>query len=636
MSDWNIDIPVAEYFDRDTPGLDKLIREVIAAPKVALDTETTGLRKWKDVPLFWSMSWGGRRRVTLHASVMPLFREAFEDQKKYWYFANAKFDLHMVANYGCPIKGHVVDIQVMHALLHDDRPHALKSIAEEVKGWRWSDFKDTFKKTKDQTYQDAMMAMFHNDRQRLVEYACNDAYATMEIGEELDKLLYREHTWSMYPSIYPTLGEVFWKTEMPFTRVLWKMERRGILLDQERAAKSREPIEKRMVEIEKRVAQLKGASFNLGSRTDMMRALLEEEGLRPLGYTKGGKSGKRSPKMDEEFYMAYRGQSELAGLKYEYESIRKVKSTFIDGLIAEADNDSRIHTSFTQDTARTGRLSSKEPALQVIPNADNDDYKLREMFVSAPGMSLICRDYNALEMRLLACGSREPSMVDIFRRGWDIHMGNAAMVFGVEYDDIAAAKKKKDNKQPLSELEKQLIRYRGDIKAVGFGLNYGMREKTLAANLGCSVEHALGVTDKYMARYPAVQQFFEMSVDTARRSGHAYSLLGRRRKLPNIHSHLEHLRHQAERQATNMEIQGTAADVVRMAMLALDDANLEYHFGAHMELQVHDELVFEVPDETAVEADRAIAEIMEHPLWSELDVELKTAGSIAKNWYEAK
>lgn len=169
-----------------------------------------------------------------------------------------------------------------------------------------------------------------------------------------------------------------------------------------------------------------------------------------------------------------------------------------------------------------------------------------------------------------------------------------------------------------------------------YTLNYGMKEKLLAANLGSTVEHALMIKDKYMDRYPAVRAFFDEAVNTARQTGHAYSLLGRRRKLPNIHSHMDYLRYQAERQASNMEIQGTAADVVRMAMLALDDANLEYHFGAEMILQVHDELVFEVPKECAKECDLAIASIMEDPLWHQLPVAMKTSGSIASNWYEAK
>jgi hypothetical protein len=348
---WNIEIPTAEYVDRDYPRLEQLINEVRAQPRIALDTETTGLNTWKDMPLFWSLAWPGRR-MTLHASVMPLFQEAFDDPRKYWYFANAKFDLHMTANYGCPIQGHVVDVQVMHALLHDDRPHALKSIAEEVKGWRWSDFKDTFRPRPGFTYQDAMMEMFHADRGRLVEYAANDAYATFEIGMELDRQLHRERTYSLYPDLYPTLGEVFWRTEMPFTRVLWKMERKGIKLDFERAERTKEPISQRMAEIEKRVAQLKGASFNLGSRPDLIQALVVEEGLRPLSYTKGGKSGKRTPSLDEEFFKAYRNTSELASLKYEYDSIRKVKSTFIDGLLKFADPNQRVHTSYKQDTAR--------------------------------------------------------------------------------------------------------------------------------------------------------------------------------------------------------------------------------------------------------------------------------------------
>jgi len=237
-------------------------------------------------------------------------------------------------------------------------------------------------------------------------------------------------------------------------------------------------------------------------------------------------------------------------------------------------------------------------------------------------------------MRLLACAAMEKDMIDIFLRGWDIHMGNAAMVFGMPYDDIKAAKKKE--KKDLTDYDKRCLKARGDVKAIGFGLNYGMKENLLAKNLQCTKEEALELMGKYMARYPAVAKFYQEAIEETRETGYAFTILGRRRFLPEIVSPNEMDRWKAERQAVNMQIQGTAADAAKMAMILIDDAKLDERFDCQMLLQVHDEIVFECPEEATEEALREITQWMEHPFPTDLAVPLSISGGKAKNWAEAK
>lgn len=633
MGEWNTDIPKAEWFDKDSKGLHALIREVADQREIAIDTETTGLNVWKDMPLFWSLSWGARR-ICLPADTLPLFNEAFRKEQTHWYFANAKYDMHILANYGIHPKGKLVDVQVMHALLYDDKPHGLKFIANEVLGWRWSDFKDTFKLGHGRTYQDELMAAYETDRTRLIEYAANDAYGTMQAGLKLKKELDDTVTYGGYPYLYNTLGDIFWRTEVPFTRVLYKMERSGILLDLDYLQSVADPIDARVAEIDRRWFQLNG-NRNIRSTSDLIEVLVHKEGLAPMKWTKGGASGIRKPCMDEEFLAAVAHKSESAKLALELRGLVKMKTNFIEGMRKFADPQDRVHARFNQDTARTGRLSCASPPLQTIPNPEADDFKIRKGFVARRGYKLICRDFEALEMRVLAAQSGEPDMMQVFANGWDIHMGNAAMVFNVPYEDIAKAKKKA--KSELTDYDKECLEYRRRIKVVGFGLNYGMKEKLLAANLGSSVEHAVEIMNKYLDRYPAVKRFYARSIETTRASGgYAFSLIGRRRHLPNINSHMDFERFRAERQASNMEVQGTAADIVRLAMLAIDEADIEGRFGASMVLQVHDELLFECPEETAEEANKEIEMWMSNSLPEDSEVKFTTSGSITDNWADAK
>lgn len=649
---WNVRLPNAEWYDQ-TSNIESLMNELKAQTHVAIDTETTGLIVWKDLPLFWSMAWGNRR-VCLPADMLHKCRELFSDPNKNWIFANAKYDAHILANAGLQIKGKLVDTQVMHALLYEEQSHGLKEMANQILGWKWQDFFDTFKpqqviddasneKRKEQVGE-MLMRTFHNDRSTLIEYASNDAYGTMQLYNVLKRELEDAYTHSLYPDRYATLWDLFWKTEVPFTKVLWKTERNGVLIDDNYLKEVATPVKKELAKIEKDLFREVGWAINPNSPTQLRKLFFEELKLKPIGITKGGKSGVKLPQTNEEFlsYYAVRVDGATASrqkaqviceIMLEQRALSKLLGTYVEGLPEHYDRENRIHARANQDVARTGRLSSSNPNLQNIPNPESDRFKVRGAFIAPDHYDLLCFDYQALEMRLLAAAALEQDMIQIFLDGKDIHMGNAALVYGLPYEDIAAAKKKKEG---LTEYDHQCIKARSDVKIVGFGLNYGMKEHLLAKNMKCTVPKAIDTMNKYMARYPAVQHFYKEAIEEARKCGYAFSVLGRRRFLPEIASHNQFDRWQAERRATNMQIQGSAADVVRMAMILIDEQGLDLEYGCHMLLQIHDELLFECPVETGDICMPIIEEIMEHSLPSQLAVPLTVSKSRTKNWAQAK
>lgn len=630
---WNVGLPSAEYYNAGDPALLDVVAEAARQPIIAIDTETTGLEIWKCVPLFFSLAWGARR-FCFPSEVLPYFQEVFADPEKEWVLANAKFDQHMLANVGSHLAGKLMDISVMHALLYDDSPHGLDFMGKQILGWQW---KDMFEKWDRQEYPnvgDFLQALFKSDPQKLVEYASNDAYGTLLIFYKLQQEMLSENIHSLYPERYRTLWDYFYKIEVPFTRVLWKCERNGVLINATYLSDISKRVGLVIDQLARDITREVGYPVNMNSPMQMRKYFFEVLKLRPISWSNGGKSGVKQPQVDASFLEHYSDVSVVAKLMLQHRDLSKLKGTYADGLPRFFDNYGRIHTRYNQDIARTGRLSSADPNLQNVPNAEKDEHRIRAAFIAPPGKKLICFDYEALEMRLLAAAAMEQDMIDIFLKGWDIHMGNASMVFGMPYDDIKTAKKKPKNE--LTDYDKRCLKARSDVKSVSFGLNYGMKEHLLAKNLGCTVGEAVDLMERYMARYPAVGHFYEEAVEETRKKNKAYTLLGRRRALPEINSPHPGGRGQAERQAVNLQIQGTAADAVKMAMILLDDAQLEDRFGCKMLLQIHDEIVFECPEETCDEAMAEIKMWMEHPFPTDLAVPLTVSGSKADNWADAK
>lgn len=653
---WNIHLPTANWFTLQSPELEALVREAKAHKLIAIDTETTGLNICSDIPLYWSLCWG-ERRMCMPISTLAAFREVFAEEDRAWVFANAKFDMHMLANVGIEFKGRIYDVAVMHALLYEESSHALKDMAGQILGWKWQDFFDTFKAEtvvgadgtkRKETIEERLRRIERTDLGVLVEYASNDAYGTMRLFDALNKELCNSPTFSLYPETFGTMADVYFKTEVPFTKVLYTCERNGILVNMPYLATTEPPLAKEIADIEREIVHVVGRALNPNSPLQLRDYFFKEKGYRPVKMSKGGKTGVRNPSSDKDVIKAFAEDGDpVAALILKHRELGKLLGTYVRGLHRVADPNGRVHTRFNQDVARTGRLSSSEPNLQNIPKPDKDKFKLRGAFISKPGHSLIVVDYEQLEMRLLAAAAMEPGMIGIINAGRDIHMGNAALVFGkkfdITYDDIVAAKKidkqVAEGKLPESALTakvKNCLFARNAAKSIGFGLNYGMKENKLARQLGVTTEEAIEMIDAYMATYPAVKQFYAEAIEETQKTGYAHTLLGRRRYLPEIHALSELDRWGAERKAVNTQIQGTAADACRLAMIHCYNSGLDKQFGCNMLLQVHDELVFECPDEHLEEAKEIIKDCMEHPFATDLAVPLAISMGTGPSWMHAK
>lgn len=439
-------MPDTLYVSRDSTHdqIQYLVNAIEGEKHIAIDTETTGLSKWGDVPLYWSVAWGNSR-ATLRADVLVHCQRAFADPSKTWILANAKFDMHMLANYGLNITGDWHDVQVMHALLYEDKPHKLKFIANHILGWTWADFEDTFGRIgKKQSAEEVIMRAERENFDLLVEYAANDAWGTLKCWESLKQTLQGEYTYSLFTNVPPyisTLWDFFERVEVPYTKALWAMERRGIKVNRAQFEAARPEAHAKIRQIERDIVREAGFMLNPKSTPQLQRYFFEIANLTPLSMTSGGKSGVRKPQCNEPFLEYYKNHDPVAALILEHREYTKLLGTYIDGLHELLDPYDRIHSNFNQDVARTGRLSSSDPNLQNIPRPENDHWNLRSAFITEPGWKVIAADYSQLEMRLLAAAAMEKPMIDIFLRSWDIHSGNAALMYDTIYEDVAAGKK---------------------------------------------------------------------------------------------------------------------------------------------------------------------------------------------------
>jgi DNA polymerase-1 len=585
----------------------------------------------------------------MNSSTLPFFQAAFEDPEKSWVMANAKYDTHILANVGVNIAGELRDTQVMHALLYEDRPHGLKHMAQHILGWKWSDFQDTFgkiSKARGVTAEDVIRRAEAENFNLLVEYAANDAWGTWNVYKKLEQQLTEAVTHSLYTDTWPhinTLWDLFSKIEVPYTKVLWKNERAGIKLDVAYLEKCAPEIKKGIHKLGREITREAGFNINPESPQQLRELFFDKMGINPLKQTKGGKTGVRHPSTDKGVLVKLAESHPIAEKILEYRKLSKLYGTYILGLAAAADPNGRIHARFNQDVTRTGRLSSSNPNMQNIPRPDNDAWGLRKAFIPEEGNCIIAGDYKQLEMRLLACAALEQDMIDIFARDWDIHMGNASLMFDIPYEEIEDAKQI-EKQVKTGELEEdamtphvtECLQARAAAKAIGFGLNYGMGAKKLAGTLKCSMGEAQQKIKTYRGTYPAVDNFYKEAIEETEKYGYAFTLLGRRRNVPEILSTRKDERHRAERIAVNTQIQGSAADVVKMAQIVCDSAELEERYGCHMLLQIHDELVFECPIETAQEAMEEVRLLMENSLPEPLPVALGVDIGMGNSWMAAK
>ena len=405
------------------------------------------------------------------------------------------------------------------------------------------------------------------------------------------------------------MDKLCYEVELPLCPVLSEMEHAGVLVDRQALTTFGAMLEERIKADEAIIYELAGEEFNINSTQQFGKILFEKLGLPPVKKTKSGWS------TSAEVLEKLRGKHPIVEAVLDYRQLAKLKSTYVDGLTKVIAADGRIHTSFQNTVTATGRLSSTEPNLQNIPVRTELGAELRKMFVSPKGGQLVDADYSQIELRLLACISGDEAMQAAFRSGEDIHTVTASQVFGVPTESVTHEMRRR-------------------AKAVNFGIVYGISDFSLSQDIGVTRAEAREYMDKYFETYHGVRDYMKEVVEQAKENGYVSTILGRRRWLPELKSSNFNLRSFGERVALNMPIQGTAADLIKLAMIKVRDRLREGGLEARLILQVHDELIVECPDGEVEQVKAVLTQEMEGVM--DLPVPMRADSAAGRSWAEAK
>ncbi|MBR8209754.1 DNA polymerase I [Burkholderia cenocepacia] len=468
-----------------------------------------------------------------------------------------KYDAQVLANYDIALNGIEHDTLLESYVLESHRTHDMDSLALRHLGVKTIKYEDVAGKGAKQIGFDEVALA------QAAEYAAEDADITLQLHHALYPQVARE----------PGLERVYREIEMPVSLVLRKMERTGVLIDDARLHAQSTEIATRLIELEGEAYELAGGEFNLGSPKQIGQIFFEKLQLPVVKKTPSG-----APSTDEEVLQKLAEDYPLPKLLLEHRGLSKLKSTYTDKLPRMVNpTTGRVHTNYAQAVAVTGRLASNDPNLQNIPVRTAEGRRIREAFIASPGHRIVSADYSQIELRIMAHISGDASLLRAFSQGEDIHRATAAEVFGVT---------------PLEVNSDQ----RRIAKVINFGLIYGMSAFGLASNLGITRDAAKLYIDRYFARYPGVAQYMEDTRATAKEKGYVETVFGRRLWLPEINGGNGPRRQAAERAAINAPMQGTAADLIKLSMIAVDDWLTRDQLASRMIMQVHDELVLEVPE----------------------------------------
>jgi len=590
----------------DLEGLDKWLKKIENAQLVALDTETTGLDALAAelVGISLSVTPGEACYIPVahrHGEtqlnrdlVLARFKSWLESAAHLKVGQNLKYDAHIFANYGITLQGIRFDTMLESYVLESHLPHNMDSLAERHLGMKTIRYEEVCGKGVHQIGFDQV------DLKIATDYAAEDADITLRLHLEL------------WPQIQanPGLLYVYEKIEMPAMRVLGIMERNGIRIDSALLAKQGQEVGKRLLALEGEIHQLAGQPFNIQSPKQIAEILFVQLELPIVKKTPSG-----APSTDEEVLQKLAEDYPLPARILDYRSLAKLMSTYIEKLPRMADpKTGRVHTNFSQATAVTGRLASSDPNLQNIPVRTEEGRRIREAFIPADGCKLLSADYSQIELRIMAHIAEDENLLAAFAAGKDVHQATAAEIFGV----------------PLEAVTSEQRRY---AKVINFGLIYGMSAFGLAGNLGIERAAAQNYIARYFDRYPRVAQYMERTRGEAREHGYVETVFGRRLWLPEIKGSNGPRRQGAERAAINAPMQGTAADLIKLAMIAVEEWLEKEQLKTRMLLQVHDELVFDVPlDEVALLQEKLPGLMCSV---AELKVPLLVSIGIGDNWEEA-
>ncbi|MGB5875650.1 MAG: DNA polymerase I [Bacteroidota bacterium] len=506
---------------------------------------------------------------------------------------NIKYDMLVLLNHGITLGGAVHDTMVASYILRSDGQHSLDALAMEAYRYRMISFQDLAGKGKSQ------IPITEVPLEHLADYAAEDADMTMRL-----------YHWQL-PRLKKVEGLPLCETvEFPLVPVLARMERAGIALDVQYLRDMSGDLDRVLQKLVSDIHGLAGGPFNINSTQQLSDVLFTKLNLTPVRKTKTGYS------TDVGVLEFLRGHHPIVEELLEYRQLAKLKSTYVDALPSLINpTTGRVHTSYNQTVAATGRLSSSSPNLQNIPIRTEIGRAIRKAFVpGGEGMVLMSADYSQIELRIMAHISRDEGLLQAFRDDEDIHATTAAKVFGVSLQEVSVDMRRK-------------------AKEVNFGIMYGIGPFGLANRLEISQAEAREIIDRYFDRFPKVRAYINNTIAEARSRGYVSTLLGRRRYLADINSRNQNVRSNAERQAINMPIQGTAADMIKLAMIQIDSALASRGTSSKMLLQVHDELVFEVPRKELKEVETLVEEKMRNAL--PLEIPVKVDVGTGRNWLEA-
>ncbi len=579
------------------------------APLFAFDTETTDLAYLDAelVGLSFAVETGEAAYVPVaheypeapvqleRSRVLDCLRPLLESEDHPKVGQNLKYDAHVLANHGIELRGIAHDTMLQSYVLNSTATrHDLDSLALTYLGIKTVRYEDVAGKG-------AKQVGFHQVAlEKAVPYAAEDADIALRLHRVLWPRLQAE----------PSLRRVYEEIEMPLVPVLMRMERHGVLIDRDELRRLSEELARRMAAIEEQVYCIAGETFNLASPRQIQAVLFDKLGLPVLKKTPKGQ-----PSTAEDVLQRLAESFELPRLILEHRSLSKLKSTYADRLPQQIHpRTGRVHTSYHQAVTATGRLSSSDPNLQNIPIRTPEGRRIRRAFIAPSGCKLVAADYSQIELRIMAHLSGDVNLLRAFAAGEDIHRATAAEVFGVAPDQVTPDQRRR-------------------AKAINFGLIYGMSAFGLAKQLGIEREEAQGYIDRYFERYPGVRDYMERTRRQAYERGYVETLFGRRLHLPELQSRNAQRRQYAERTAINAPMQGSAADIIKRAMVAVDAWIRESGAPVKMIMQVHDELVFEVAEDFVAEAGAAVRERMVGA--AVLEVPLVVDVGVGDDWDEA-
>jgi DNA polymerase-1 len=581
----------------------ELVQKLLTAEAFALDTETTGTDPIRSELVGMSFSFAENqafyvpvpadREETLR--IVKEFQPAFENEKSVKVGQNIKYDMLILQKYGINIKGKLFDTMIAHYVIQPELRHGMDYLAEVYLKYRTIHIDELIGPRGKS--QKNMRDLSPTDVYR---YACEDADVTLKLKNILEQELKKYGA-----------EELFYDIEMPLVPVLANMESNGVRLDTEALKQSSEYFSNKIIETEKDIYALAGETFNIASPKQVGEILFDK--LKIIEKAKKTKTGQYTT--SEEVLESLRGKHEIISKILEHRGLKKLLGTYIDALPLLINPDTgKVHTSFNQTVTSTGRLSSSNPNLQNIPIRNEEGKEIRRAFIPDDGCLFFSADYSQVELRIMAHLSEDKNMIDAFLSGHDIHAATAAKIGKIDINEVTPDMRRK-------------------AKTANFGIIYGISVFGLADRMNVERKEAKDLIDGYFETYPQVKAYMDKSIEAAQQKGYVETIFHRKRYLPDINSRNAVVRGYAERNAINAPIQGSAADIIKVAMIRIYTRFQAEQIKAKMILQVHDELNFSVPVEEKERVEKIVIEEMENAY--RMHVPLKADCGWGKNWLEA-